>query len=331
MKNFKGNTTLTDKVIVITGATSGVGRAAALAFAGQHSVVVLAARRLAVLMEIAEECEALGATVLTVTTDVTEKDAVNSLAAQAASTFGKIDVWINNAGVLAAGNFEETPVEIHDKVIRTNLMGYIHGAHAVLPFFKRQGYGILINNISVGAWLPTPYATAYTASKFGLLGFTEALKAELFNWKDIHVCNLYPAFLDTPGMQHAANYTGKALRPAPPVFSPERVAMAMVKLVKKPKGSTSTDIAAPLLKLAYGTFPTLTLKITAGVMESYFKKAYSMPSTSGNVLSPVKYGAAISGGWQFLLKEKAVAKSGRSVLLLGLGLGLFLASKLTNR
>ena len=82
-------------------------------------------------------------------------------------------------------------------------MGYMHGAHAVLPYFKDQGYGVLINNISVGGYTPAPYAAGYTASKFGLRGFSQSLKGELYNWPHIHVCDLFPAFLDTPGIQHA--------------------------------------------------------------------------------------------------------------------------------
>lgn len=329
MKSRLTNQPLYTKTIVITGATSGVGRAASLAFAKEKATLVLAGRRTQILLELAEECQALGANVLSVTTDVTDRYAVKKLAAEAHKFSGKIDVWVNNAGVLAAGAFDETPIEIHDKVIQTNLMGYIFGAHSVLPYFKDQGYGILINNISVGAWMPTPYATGYTASKFGLLGFSEALKGELSAWKNIHVCDLFSAFLDTPGMQHAANYTGKVLRPAPPVYSAERVAFAMVKLAQHPKSSTTTDFAAPFLKLAYTAFPSLTLRITAKVMDNYFNSAHSISSTSGNVLSPVKYGSSISGGWQYLLQKKALNKPVKgAAFLTGLGIGLMLLSKL---
>jgi short-subunit dehydrogenase len=328
MNNPVKDRAVQEKTIVLTGASSGVGRAAALAFASKQATLVLAGRRVELLEELVSECEELGARAIAVETDVSDPDAMKNLAHEAITLTGRIDVWINNAGVLAAGPFEETPIEIHRKVLDTNLMGYINGAHAVLPYFKSQGYGVLINNISVGAWIPTPYAAGYTASKFGMLGFADALRGELRSFKHIHVCNLFPAFLDTPGISHAANYTGKALRPAPPVFSPQRVANAMVRLATKPVNTTTTDLAAPFLKSAYSLAPDITVNITSRVMEQYFKNAHPMPATSGNVLSPVKYGSSVSGGWQSMLKQKAKpGLSKAAVLLASLSIGLLLLGK----
>src|SRR5690606_32663764 len=112
---------------------------------------------------------------------------------------GRIDVWVNNAGTGAVGLFEDTPIDAHDQVLRVNLMGYLHGAHAVLPHFKRQGEGVLVNLLSLGAWAPTPYAVSYTASKYGLRGYSEALRAELHDWPGIRVCDIFPSVVDTPG------------------------------------------------------------------------------------------------------------------------------------
>lgn len=228
------NSNINGKVVVITGASSGVGRAMAAELARQGARLVLGARRQEALDEVVAECKALGGEATALVSDVTEPAAMHKLASAAFDTYGALDVWINNAGVLAAGEFTRTPVEIHDQVIRINLMGYLHGAHAALPHFKRQGHGILINNISVGGWFPTPYAVGYTASKFGLRGFSDALKGELHAYPHIHVCDLYPGFLDTPGIQHAGNYTGKALKPAPPVYDPRRVARAVVETIRHP-------------------------------------------------------------------------------------------------
>src|SRR6201991_1048136 len=216
------NISLTGKIIVITGASSGAGRAAALEFAPHQPFLVLAARNEGALEEIAAECRELGANVLVIVTDVTDPKSVINLANAANDWLGKIDVWINNAGILAAGDFDQTPMEVHAQVIETNLLGYMNGAHAILPIFKKQKKGILINNISIGGYFPVPYSAGYTASKFGLRGFSKALKSELSNRPNIYLCDLFPAFLDTPGIIHAANYTGKVLKPAPPVYDPQR-------------------------------------------------------------------------------------------------------------
>ncbi|MBC7826590.1 MAG: SDR family NAD(P)-dependent oxidoreductase, partial [Chitinophagaceae bacterium] len=165
-----------EQVIVITGASSGTGRAIATKLASKQPILVLAARRQAALEEVAAECRESGAIVQIVVTDTRNANDVQHLAKFASEITGSIDVWINNAGVLAAGAFEDVPPAVNEQVILTNLIGYINGAHEVLPYFKIQGYGILFNNISVGGWFPTPYAAAYSASKFGLRGYSESLK-----------------------------------------------------------------------------------------------------------------------------------------------------------
>lgn len=286
-----------NKVVVITGASSGVGRAIALAFARKGARLVLAARRPEALNEVKENCIEFGALTITVPTDVTNAEQVRQLAATAFEFGGAIDVWVNNAGVLAAGGFTDTPIEVHEQVIKTNLMGYLHGAHAVLPYFKEQKAGILINNISVGGWIPVPYGVGYSASKFGLRGFSEALRGELSSWPRIHVCDVFPAFLDTPGIQHAANYTGKALKPAPPVYDPQQVARAVVSLARQPKSAVTVGAAASFLRFTHFLFPKLSRNITANVIHTYLKNAPDEPINPGNVFDPVDYGTSIHGGW----------------------------------
>jgi short-subunit dehydrogenase len=320
---------LSNKTVVITGASSGVGRAIALQFARKGARLVLGARRRFILDEVVEECKELGGTAMAVTADVTDADAVKRLAATAMEFSGAIDIWVNNAGVLAAGPFEETPVEVHDEVIRVNLLGYIHGAHAAIPYFKQQKRGILINNISLGGWFPIPYAVGYSASKFGLRGFSEALRGELRRWPHIYVCDLFPAFLDTPGIQHAGNYTGRVLKPAPPVYDPQRVAHAVVFLAQHPKQSTTIGSISTLLRLAHFLLPTLTLNITARVIEAYLKKAAPIPATSGNVFEPLDFGTSIHGGWNSPAdKEQRRKKISTALLLSGILTGFYLIKKL---
>lgn len=317
---------LPKKTVVITGASSGVGRAAALAFAHSGTNIVVAARRLDALNEVAEECRQSGSAVIAVQTDTTDAKAVQDLAKAAVDFKGRIDVWVNNAGVLAAGPFDETPIEVHDQVIRTNLMGYIHGAYAVVPYFKKQQSGILINNISVGGWFPTPYAVGYAASKFGLRGFSEALRGELSKWPHIHVCNLFPAFLDTPGIQHAGNHTGHVVRPAPPIYDPQRVAQAMVSLAYSPKNSVTVGSVATLLRVMHFLMPALSASMTARMIETYLKIADPTPATSGNLFETVGYGTSIHGGWNKpAVKGKQTFTA--ALLLGGLATGLILLSK----
>jgi short-subunit dehydrogenase len=316
-------------LVVITGASSGVGRAIAMEFAKHGAKLVLAARREKALQELAVECTALGCTTLVVPTDTRNPVAVQQLARAANEFGGEINIWINNAGVLAAGAFDEIPAEVNEEVIRTNLLGYIHGAYAVLPYFKNQGYGMLINNISVGGWFPTPYAAAYTASKFGLRGFFESLKAELNNFPHIHVCDLYPGFLDTPGIQHAANFTGKRVRPAPPIYDPRKVARAIIELVKTPRNRVTIGAASVFLGLAYHLFPALSRNITAFTIRKYLKQAHPIEHTSGNVLHPVDYGSSIDGGWRNK-KTKPQLKAGIFILA-GIATGLLLLSSKKSR
>jgi short-subunit dehydrogenase len=286
------------KTIVITGASSGVGKAMALELAQHGAKLALAARREKALNDLVGECIELGALAIAVPTDMRSVQSIQQLAAKAHEFGGSIDVWINNAGVLAAGPLDHIPVEVNEDVIRTNLMGYMHSAHTVLPFFKEQGQGILINNISVGGWFPTPYGAAYTASKFGIRGFSEALKGELNDYPGIHICDLYPGFLDTPGIQHAANYTGKMLKPAPPVYDPYKVAAAVVALIHHPRPRATIGIAAAFLRLAFQVFPALTRNITASVIRTYLKQAEPMQPGSGNILNTVAYGTSVEGGWR---------------------------------
>lgn len=319
---------LSQKTVVITGASSGAGRAAAMEFARHGAKIVLASRNLEALDEVKAQCREMGALALAVQTDVTDAEAMKKLAAIANEFGGSIDIWINNAGVLAAGEFTETPVAVHERVIRTNLLGYVYGAYAVLPYFKTQQYGILINNISVGGWIPVPYGVAYSASKFGLRGFSQALRGELIKYKNIHFCNMFPAFLDSPGIQHAANYTGHTLKPAPPVYDPQRLARAMVAVAKSPKKSVTVGSVATFLKLAYFIVPGVTRLVTAKAIETYLKHADKVPETSGNLFDTVDYGTSIHGGWNsdadYDIRKKAVT---RSLVIAGVAAAMFLFGK----
>jgi short-subunit dehydrogenase len=289
---------LQGKVAVITGASSGVGRAAARAFAAEGAAVVLAARRPAMLEEEAALCREMGADALAVPADVSQPEEVVRLARAARDAFGRIDIWVNNAGVGVLGEFAAVPMEAHEQVIRTDLLAYLRGAHAVLPQFKRQGGGVLINNISVGGWVPAPYAAAYSAAKAGLRAFGEALAGELGRWPDIHVCDVFPSFLDTPGVQHGANFTGRRLKPMPPVVDPERVARAMVRLARHPRRVTVVGAPAWAGRIAHAVAPQLTTRIMGRLLEAYLERAEPAEVSAGNLFVPARDERGIAGGWR---------------------------------
>lgn len=291
---------LSDAVVVITGASGGIGRATAEAFARKGCAVVLAARREPQLQEVARQCRVLGARTRVVPTDVTEEQAVQNLARQAIENFGRIDVWVNNAGVSLFGRFEECPSDVYRRVIDTNLFGYIHGARAALPYFREQGHGTLIKVASVVASAPQPYTSAYVTSKFGIRGFTDCLRMELAldGAPDIHLCTVLPATIDTPLFQHAANYTGRAVRPMPPVYPPEKVADAILELASSPQREVYVGSAGCLMAAQYQLAPAVYDRLGARLVDRNHLKREPADPTPGNVLEPISDTADSSGGWQ---------------------------------
>ncbi|WP_114393345.1 SDR family oxidoreductase [Oleisolibacter albus] len=255
--------------VVIVGASSGIGRATAHAFARDGANLVLAARGTEKLDRAAAECRALGAEAVAVTADATDDADMRRLVDTAVDHFGGIDVWINNAGIGAVGWFEQVPLAAHRRVIEVDLIGALNGSHAVLRYFVQQGHGVLINTCSSGSWFAPPMAAAYTAAKYGLRGLTEALRQDMRRHPGIAVAAIYPSFVDTPGLRHFANYTGRRLRPGGPLQTPERVARAMVRLARHPRGRLPIGLSSSLARLAFALAPDL----SGGLMEAGFRRA----------------------------------------------------------
>jgi short-subunit dehydrogenase len=287
------------KVIVITGASSGIGKASAEALAERRARLVLAARREKELEDTATACKGKGAEVVTVPTDVAEEAQVQALARRAIEAFGRIDVWFNNVGVGVVGPFEEAPLADHARVIEANLLGVIHGCYAVLPHFMAQGgRGVLINMSSIGGVFPIPYGTSYAASKSGIAAFTDSLRAELGSRSRIEVCGVYPAFVDTPWHDHAANYTGRSLRHLQPTLDPEDVALRIVELARRPRRALFIG-GPPAPRLVAALMPDAAGRLLARqAKRKLMHEGQVAPDTDGAVLRPVPEGATMRGEWQ---------------------------------
>ncbi len=289
---------LNGAVVVLTGASSGIGRCAAHGLARAGARLVLASRSEPALLEAARECERLGAEVLAVVTDVRDEAAVEALAAGAIERFGRVDVWANVAGVIAYGRFEEMPSEIFRGVIETNLFGMVHGARAALPHFRRQGSGTLINVASVWARVTSPAVSPYVTSKFAIRAFSDCLRQELADSPGIEVATILPQAVDTPIFRQAANYVGRRVRPIPPVLDPEEIARGIVRCAANPAREVTYARSGRLLEIFHTLAPRAYDRIFArGFEEASFANGREERSP-GNVLGPRPAGERIHGGWK---------------------------------
>lgn len=314
---------LEGKTVVITGASSGVGRAAAEAFALEGCNVVAAARGKEGLEQTVRLCHDLGTICIGVQTDVSDYEQVKQLAERAKEFNGRIDIWVNNAGVMASGKFEEIPMEVNEQVIRTNLFGYMNGAYTALPVFRAQGEGILINNVSIGGFMPAPYSAVYSATKFGIRGMMEGLHGEISDLKNVHICNIYPQIQRSTGNMHSAKYSGLKFKIPPLASDPRATAEAMVKLAKKPRKDTYPDAMSLILPTVYSMFPkTITNAASAGMRLMMNDKT---PPTSGNILQPSGEPRKIYG--ETILPVASRKTKTAALAVLGAGLAFLIMRK----
>jgi NAD(P)-dependent dehydrogenase (short-subunit alcohol dehydrogenase family) len=283
------------KVVVITGATSGIGRAAALEFAAHGWHVVLGARRTEALHQTVLDCQASGGSAISVPTDVTLEPEVQALASAALEQTGNIEVWINNAGVTLFGSLERDSIDEHRQVIETNLFGAIYGARAALPVFRRQRSGVLINVSSVLGKIGQPFVPSYVISKFALRGLTEALRAELANEPDIHACSFLPYAVDTEHFESGANHIGRDPHAMPPVLSPEAVAKALVALAERPVRERVMPRIAEVGLGLHALLPRAVERTIFDAMSKWHFGTQVEPDGPGNLYAPQKLGGAIHG------------------------------------
>jgi NAD(P)-dependent dehydrogenase (short-subunit alcohol dehydrogenase family) len=288
---------LEEAVVAITGASSGIGRAAALRLARRGARLALCARSEPALAEVAAECEAAGAQTFHRGLDVADEEAVEAFAAATVERFGRLDVWVNNASVIAYGRFEEIPSEVFSQIIETNLLGQVHGARAALRRFRAQESGVLINMSSVWGRVSTPQVSPYIVSKNAVRALSECLAGELDQDAEIHVATMAPQAVDTPIFGHAANYSGRRVRPIPPVLDPEEVARGIELCAENPKREVNYGRSGRLLQILYSVAPPLYRRLAHGAFVEGTWGSTRAEQGPGNVLESAEP-HAVEGGWR---------------------------------
>lgn len=236
------------QVVVVFGASSGIGRLAALEFARRGAKVCVAARTENALKTLVEEIESTGGEAFYQVADAAEFTEVQAVAEKTFEKYGGIDTWVHAAGVFLFATFEKTSPEEFEQVIRINLLGQMHGAKAALPFLKKRGGGALIHISSIEAWRPVPFQSAYGASKHGLSGFLQALRLELeHDETPVSVTQIVPAAINTPIYEKGRNKMPFKPRPVPPIYHPQTVVDAVLYASENPSRDIASDTAAALI------------------------------------------------------------------------------------
>jgi short-subunit dehydrogenase len=216
---------LRGRVIVVTGASAGIGEATAVAFAKRGAKVVLAARRLERLEELANRIERAGGHALAIKVDVTDHEQLGHLPGIVQEAFGPTDVLVNNAGIPGGGRFEDLTYEQIERIIRVNLLGVIDGTRAFLPAMRRRGRGHIVNVASLAGRFAAPSASVYAASKHGVVAFSESLHYEVEH-QGVRITSVNPGFVATEG------FPQEGLDPRI-VMDVDRVADAIVRVVRR--------------------------------------------------------------------------------------------------
>jgi NAD(P)-dependent dehydrogenase (short-subunit alcohol dehydrogenase family) len=295
---------LAESVVVVTGASSGIGRATAVRLAGQGARVALLARRAAELDGLVAQLGPERA--LAVPVDVTDADAVVAAADRVRERFGRIDGWVNNAAVTMFGGLLDTPLADVRRVLDVNLMGCVHGARAALPAMVEQGGGVLVNVSSILGVIAQPYGSAYTMSKFAIRGLSVSLREELrlLGARGVRVSTVLPAAIDTPIYAAAANHTGREIHPPPPVYTAERVAAVIVGQLRRPRREVvAGGLLGRAFVLQHAVAPRLTERLLADEFEHSLRGG-GVPATSGALHAPDGAPARVDGGWRGAQRER---------------------------
>ncbi|MFW3169607.1 SDR family NAD(P)-dependent oxidoreductase [Geodermatophilus sp. CPCC 206100] len=287
--------------VLVTGASSGIGRATVHALAGRGAQLVLVARGRESLEEVAAEARERGAAeVVVCPADVTDADAVQRVVDTAVAQFGRLDAVAHSAQTMAYGRIEDVPREAFEAVVDTSLHGTANVARAALPVFRRQGRGHLVVVSSLLASVTAPLMGTYAAAKWGQLGLVRTLQQEVRDAPGVDVSAVAPGGVNTPIYYQAATWAGSTGRPPPPVYSADRVARSVVARLDRPRRLVQSGVANPVVIAGFRLLPAV-YDALVGPLFRWFALAGDGASPSeGNVFGSRPSGNARDGRWRGL-------------------------------
>jgi NAD(P)-dependent dehydrogenase (short-subunit alcohol dehydrogenase family) len=286
------------RTVVVTGASSGIGRSTAHRLAAQGACLVLAARSPEALEQTRQECVGRGAEdVLVLPTDVGDRDAVDALFDAAVERFGRVDAVVHAAAVLAYGLFQDVPPDVFDRILTTNVTGTANVARRALQRFDEQQGGSLVVVGSVVAKIATPYLSSYTTGKWAVHGLVRTLQIEARGKPGVHVSLVSPGGVDTPIYDQAGSYTGRPAHPPPPVVSPERVAAAIAEALDKPGRDIGVGAANALMVTGFRLLPGVYDLLVGPMMRLLGQGRGRLDPHPGNVFDADPAKEAVHGRW----------------------------------
>jgi NAD(P)-dependent dehydrogenase (short-subunit alcohol dehydrogenase family) len=289
------------RVVLVVGASSGIGLAAALAFARRGDHLVLNSRSDDALEAAEKACHAAGVGDIGIDTVWRHHRPDHERPARCASAgpARRIDVVVHSATVTGYGTVEAMPANVFLKVVETAVHGTLHLGRAVLPIMRRQGSGVFIGVNSLLGSVTVPQMGAYATSKWGQRAVLRTLQQETRDVPGVHVCIVSPGSINTPIYYQAANYTGRATRPPWPVLAPERVADTIVRLAERPRPRVSVPVGPsnPVIVAGFRLLPAIYDLLAGPLFQLTALTGRCVPATAGNVAEPTPGQERMHGRW----------------------------------
>ncbi|MGA0568324.1 SDR family NAD(P)-dependent oxidoreductase [Rathayibacter sp. KR2-224] len=287
----------TSDIVVITGASSGIGRTTARMLAARGARLVLVARSRTALEEVASECRSMGTQAQTHAADVTDHEAMLEVANETVATFGRLDAWVNAAAVASYGRLTDLPIEEVCRVLDVNVMGYVNGCRAAANAMGDRA-AVIVNVASIVGKVPQPYTAPYDMSKAAVLALGASMRSELaLDGRKLHVVRIVPPTIDTPFFGHAGNHVDRELVALPPVYPPEAVARRIVEAIRHPR---KQERVVGMFGRALVLLHRVTPRLTEGMMA--FQTVWGQfgrsgaPRSSGTLFVATERDDA-TGGW----------------------------------